>query len=102
MEPFTVALSSVSIANMIVLALIMGIFAKTYSKTKAQLPLSIMLFAGLMFLHNILFAYALFDEHLNLLLQVQALVSATSFPYMLAVSIAELGGLLVFLKISWD
>lgn len=102
MEPYTLALAIVSLANMAVLSVIIGIFGKTYSKTKAQLPLGIMLFAGMMFLHNILGVYALFDDHLNLLLHVQALVSASSFPIMLAIHIAELAGLLIFLKVTWD
>ncbi len=102
MEPYTLALAIVSIANMAVLSVIFGIFAKTYSKTKAQLPVGIMLFSGMMFLHNILGAYSLFDEHLNLLLHVQSLVSASSFPFMLAVHIAEFVGLVIFLKVTWD
>lgn len=102
METVTIVLAIISIANMTVLSVIITIFGKTYLKTKAQLPLGIMLFAGMMFLHNILGAYAMFDDHLNLLLHVQTLVSASSFPFALGINIAELAGLLIFLKVTWE
>jgi hypothetical protein len=55
-----------------------------------------------MFLHNIVGAYTYFDDHLNLMMHVQQMVSMTTFPYTLIIHIAELAGLLVFLRISWD
>ncbi len=94
MEPTSAILSGFSIANMIVLGILMVCFGKMYSKTKAQLPLGMIIFAGMLFLHNIIGAFAYFSmEHL---------FSEEVFPYMLGVTIAELGGLLILLKITLD
>tara|TARA_B110000495_G_scaffold96835_1_gene83771 strand:+ start:557 stop:865 length:309 start_codon:yes stop_codon:yes gene_type:complete len=102
MESMSLLLSIVAIANMAVLSIIIIIFTKTYVKTKARLPIGIIIFSSLMFLHNIVGAYTYFDDHLNLMMHVQQIVSMTTFPYTLIIHIAELAGLLVFLRISWD
>ena len=94
MEPTSGVLSIVSIANMIVLGILICIFGKMYSQTKAQLPLGMIVVAGMLFLHNIIGAMAYFSMHM--------LFSADIFPYMLGVGIAELAGLLIFLKITLD
>ena len=94
MEPTSAILSIVSIANLIVLGILMSIFGKMYVKTKAQLPLGMIIFAGMLFLHNIIGAYAYFS--------MDMLFSQEVFPYMLGVGIAELGGILIFLKITLD
>lgn len=94
MEPTSGILSIVSIANMIVLGIMMYTFGKMYAKTKAQLPLGMILVAGLLFLHNIIGAYAYFS--------MEMLFSNEIFPYMVGVGIAELAGLLIFLKITLD
>lgn len=94
MEPTSAILSIVSIANLIVLGILMSIFGKMYVKTKAQLPLGMIIFAGMLFLHNIIGAYAYFS--------MDMLFSHEVFPYMLGVGIAELGGILIFLKITLD
>lgn len=94
MEPTSGILSIVSIANMIVLGIMMFTFGKMYAKTKAQLPLGMILAAGLLFLHNIIGAYAYFS--------MEMLFSNEIFPYMVGVGIAELAGLLIFLKITLD
>ena len=94
MEPTSAILSGFSIANMIVLAILMVCFGKMYSKTKAQLPLGMIIFAGMLFLHNIIGAFAYFS--------MEQLFSHEVFPYMLGVTIAELGGLLILLKITLD
>ena len=92
MEPTSGILSAVSIANMVVLGILMGIFGKMYSQTKAQLPLGLIVVAAMLFLHNIIGAMAYFS--------MEELFSHDIFPYMLGVGIAELAGLLLFLKIS--
>ena len=94
MEPTSGILSAVSIANMIVLVILMVNFGKMYSKTKAQLPLGMIVVAGMLFLHNIIGAMAYFS--------MEMLFSHEIFPYMLGVGIAELAGLIIFLKISMD
>ena len=92
MEPVMTASTVVSGANMIALGLLIGVFAKMYSKTKAQLPLGMIFFAGLLFLHNLIGVYAYFS--------MMELYAAALLPYLLAVHIAELAGILVLLKIT--
>jgi len=94
MEPTSAILSGFSIANMIVLGILMVCFGKMYSKTKAQLPLGMIIFAGMLFLHNIIGAFAYFS--------MEQLFSHEVFPYMLGITIAELGGILILLKITLD
>ena len=94
MEPTSAVLSGVAIANMIVLGILMTNFGKIYAKTKAQLPLGMIIFAGMLFLHNTISAFAYFSMH--------ELYSEQVFPYMLGVTIAELVGVLILLKITLD
>jgi len=94
MEPFTAILSSISIANIIVLASLIGIFLISYTKTKAQFPLSMVLFCGFLALHNIISAQAYFTA--------VHLFSQQIFPYLVGIHATELAGLLVFLKISYQ
>ena len=94
MESTSLVLSVVSIANMAVLGILICIFGKMYAKTRAQLPLGMIVVAGMLFLHNIIGALAYFS--------MDQLFSHEIFPYMLGVGIAELVGLLIFLKITMD
>ncbi len=82
----------VSGANMVALGILMGVFGKIYSKTKAQLPLGMIFFAGLLFLHNAITVYAYFS--------MMELYAAALLPYLLAVYAAELAGILILLKIT--
>ena len=92
MEPIMTASTIVSGANMIALGVLVGVFAKIYSKTKAQLPLGMIFFAGLLFLHNIIGVYAYFS--------MMELYATALLPYLLAVHVTELAGILIFLKIT--
>jgi len=94
MESNSLVLSIVSIVNMIVLGVLIYIFGKMYAKTKAQLPLGMIVVAGMLFLHNVIGAFAYFS--------MDQIFSYEIFPYMLGVGIAELAGLLIFLKITLD
>lgn len=82
----------VSAANMAVLGILIGVFFKIYSQTKAQLPLGMIFFAGLLFLHDAIGVYAYFS--------MMGLYSIALLPYLLAINIAELAGVLVLLKIT--
>ena len=82
----------VSGANLVVLGVLVGVFIKIYSRTKAQLPLGMVFFAGLLFLHNVIGVYAYFS--------MMELYAAALLPYLLAVHVAELAGILIFLKIT--
>jgi len=92
MEPIMTASTIVSGANLLVLGALVGIFIKIYSRTKAQLPLGMIFFAGLLFLHNVIGVYAYFS--------MMELYAAALLPYLLAVHVAELACILIFLKIT--
>ncbi len=94
MEPNSLILSIVSIANMGILVILISIFGKMYGKTRAQLPLGMILVTVMLFLHNVIGALAYFS--------MEMIFSSEIFPYMLGVGIAELAGLLIFLKITLD
>ncbi|CAE6486264.1 MAG: hypothetical protein QXG67_00925 [Candidatus Nitrosotenuis sp.] len=94
MESPAAVLSGVSIANMIVLGILMYIFGKMYASTKARLTLGMIVFSVLLFLQNTIGAYAYFAMSQLFLPEI--------FPYLLGVHIAELAGLLIFLKITMD
>jgi hypothetical protein len=94
MDSISAILSAVSIVNMIVLGILMFIFSQMYRRTKAHLPLGMIVFSAMLFLHNVIGAYAYFA--------MSMLFSSEIFPYLLGVHIAELAGILIFLKISWD
>ena len=94
MEPTSLVLSIVSISNMVILGILIGIFGRMYGKTRAQLPLGLIVVAGMLFLHNVIGALAYFS--------MEEIFSHDIFPYMLGVGIAELVGLLIFLKITLD
>lgn len=94
MEPVSAVLSAVSIANIAVLGVLIGTFGKMYARTRAQLPLGMIVVAGMLVLHNAIAATAYFSMHM--------LFSHEIFPYMLGVGIAELAGLIIFLKITLD
>ncbi len=94
MEPTSLILSIVSIANMGILGIIIAIFGRMYGKTRAQLPLGMIVVAGMLFLHNVIGGIAYFS--------MEMIFSNEIFPYMLGVGIAELAGLIIFLKITLD
>jgi hypothetical protein len=92
MEIIMTASTIVSVSNMIALGVLIGVFAKMYSRTKAQLPLGMIFFAGLLFLHNVIGVYAYFS--------MMELYAAALLPYLLAVHVAELAGILILLRIT--
>ena len=94
METTSLILSVVSIVNMGILGILIAIFGNMYSKTRAQLPLGMIVVAGMLFLHNVIGSLAYFS--------MEEIFSHEIFPYMLGVGIAELAGLLIFLKITLD
>lgn len=94
MEPTSLVLSVVSIANMGILGILVAMFGRMYINTKAQLPLGMIVVAAMLFLHNVIGAMAYFS--------MEEIFSHDIFPYMLGVGIAELVGLLIFLKITLD
>jgi len=94
LEPNSLILSIVSVVNMIILGVLISIFAKIYVKTKAELPLGMIVVTSMLFLHNIIGAM----EYITM----EAYFVPEIFPYLLGVGIAELIGLAIFLKISLE
>lgn len=94
MEPNSIILSIVSIANMAILGVLIVMFAKMYVKTRAQLPMGMIVVASMLLLHNVIGAFAYFS--------MDQIFSQEIFPYMLGVGIAELIGLVIFLKICLE
>ena len=94
MDQTSAILSGVSIANMVALGILMFVFGRMYVRTRAQLPLGMIVFSVMLFLHNIIGAYAYFS--------MAELFAPQIFPYLLGVHIAELAGILIFLKITMD
>ena len=94
MESTSLVLSIVSIANMGILGILIVIFGKMFRTTRAQLPLGMIVVAGMLFLHNVIGALAYFS--------MEQIFSHEIFPYMMGVGIAELVGLITFLKITLD
>ncbi|HEY4680844.1 MAG TPA: hypothetical protein VIH04_06225 [Nitrosarchaeum sp.] len=94
MEPNSLILSVVSIANMAVLGVLIVMFAKMYVKTRAQLPMGMIVVASMLFLHNVIGAMAYFT--------MDVFFANEIFPYLLGVGIAELIGLIIFLKICLE
>ena len=94
MESTSLVLSVVSIANMVVLGILMAIYGKIYSKTRAHLPIGMIIFAGMLFLHNSIGSVAYFSMH--------EIFSHEIFPYMLGVGIAEFAAVIILLKITLE
>ncbi|MDE1766381.1 MAG: hypothetical protein KGI27_08945 [Thaumarchaeota archaeon] len=79
---------------MVALGILMKVFGSMYSKTRAQLPLGMIFFAGLLFLHNAITVYAYFS--------MMDLYAAALLPYLLSIYVAELAGILILLKITLE
>ena len=94
MELVAAILSSISIANIIILASLIGLFLVSYAKTRAQIPLAMSIFCSFLILHNVIGAQAYFTS--------VHLFSQQLFPYLIGIHATELAGLLVFLKISYQ
>jgi undecaprenyl pyrophosphate phosphatase UppP len=92
----------VATINIGILGIILSQYAKMYQRTRAQISLGIMIFSGLMILHNAMTVYNFSDEHYNLVMSVKEQVGVFSIPAVLIIHVAEMAGLLVFLKISLD
>ena len=84
--------SIVSMANMAVLIALLAVYGRIYSKTKATFTVGLMVFAGMLMLHNVLAVYAYFA--------MAPLYSDELLPYFVGIHIAELAGLIALLKVT--
>jgi membrane-bound metal-dependent hydrolase YbcI (DUF457 family) len=84
--------SIVSMANMAILVALLGVYASIYSKTRATFTVGLMVFAGMLMLHNVIAVYAYFA--------MAPLYSNDLLPYFVGIHIAELAGLIALLKVT--
>ena len=84
--------SIVSMANMAILIALLAVYGRIYSKTRATFTIGLMVFAGMLMLHNVLAVYAYFA--------MAPLYSDELLPYFAAIHVAELAGLLALLKVT--
>jgi len=84
--------SIVSMANMAILVVLLAIYGRIYRKTRATFTIGLMVFAGMLMLHNVIAVYGYFA--------MAPLYSDDLLPYFVGIHIAELVGLLALLKVT--
>lgn len=84
--------SIVSMANMAILIALLAVYGRIYSKTRATFTVGLMVFAGMLMLHNVLAVYGYFA--------MAKLYSDELLPYFAGIHIAELAGLIALLKVT--
>lgn len=84
--------SIVSMANMAILVVLLAVYCRIYSKTGATFTIGLMIFAGMLMLHNVIAVYGYFA--------MAPLYSDDLLPYFVGIHIAELAGLIALLKVT--
>jgi hypothetical protein len=84
--------SIVSMVNMAILVILLVVYANIYRKTRATFTVGLMIFAGMLMLHNMIAVYGYFA--------MAPLYSDELLPYFIAIHIAELAGLIALLKVT--
>lgn len=93
MEPLISANAIVAMVNIGILIALLFTYARVYKNTKAIFTIGMMLFVGLLMLHNIISVYGYF--------MMEPLYAPALVPYFLAIHIAELAGLSILLRITF-
>lgn len=84
--------SVVSMINTVILVVLLAVYANIYRKTGATFTVGLMVFAGMLMLHNIIAVYGYFA--------MAPLYSDDLLPYFVVIHIAELIGLISLLKVT--
>jgi membrane-bound metal-dependent hydrolase YbcI (DUF457 family) len=84
--------SVVSMINTAILVVLLAVYANIYRKTGATFTIGLMVFAGMLMLHNIIAIYGYFA--------MAPLYSDDLLPYFVGIHIAELAGLTALLKVT--
>jgi hypothetical protein len=92
LDPLIGANAIVASANIAVLIGLLVLYARVYRSSKASFTVGLILFASLLMLHNVIAVYGYFI--------MEPLYAPALVPYFLAIHVAELGGLLVLLRIT--
>ncbi|MDQ3969942.1 MAG: hypothetical protein M3275_16285 [Thermoproteota archaeon] len=84
--------SIVSIVNVVILIMLLAVYANIYRKIRATFTIGLMVFAGMLMLHNAIAIYGYFA--------MAPLYSDDLLPYFVGIHIAELAGLIALLKVA--
>ena len=84
--------SIVSIVNVAILVMLLAVYANIYRKIRATFTIGLIVFAGMLLLHNVIAIYGYFS--------MAPLYSNDLLPYFLGIHIAELVGLIALLKVA--
>src|SRR5919198_237150 len=84
--------SLVSMVNMAILVTLLAVYANIYRKTGTMFTIGLMVFAGMLMLHNMIAVYGYFA--------MAPLYSNDLLPYFVGIHIAELAGLVALLKVT--
>jgi hypothetical protein len=84
--------SIVSMVNMAILVTLLAVYTNIYRKTGATFTIGLMVFAGMLMLHNVIAVYGY--------LAMAPLYSDNLLPYFVGIHIAELVGLIALLKVT--
>jgi membrane-bound metal-dependent hydrolase YbcI (DUF457 family) len=84
--------SLVSMINTVVLIVLLAVYVNIYRKTGAIFTIGLMVFAGMLMLHNIIAIYGYFA--------MAPLYSDDLLPYFMVIHVAELAGLIALLKVT--
>jgi membrane-bound metal-dependent hydrolase YbcI (DUF457 family) len=84
--------SIVSTVNMVILVILLAVYTNIYRKTGATFTVGLMVFAGMLTLHNLIAIYGYFA--------MAPLYSENLLPYFVGIHIAELAGLIALLKVT--
>jgi hypothetical protein len=92
LEPLITANAIAALVNIAILIVLLFLYARIYRSSRAKFTVGLMLFVGLLMLHNVIAVYGYF--------MMEPLYAEALIPYFLAIHIAELGGLSVLLRIT--
>ena len=84
--------SILSVVNMAILITLLAVYANIYRKTGAIFTVGLMVFAGMLMLHNAIAIYGYFA--------MAPLYSDDLLPYFVGLHIAELAGLVALLNVT--
>jgi hypothetical protein len=84
--------SIVSMVNVVILVMLLAVYVNIYRKIRATFTIGLMVFAGMLLLHNIIAIYGYFA--------MAPLYSDDLLPYFVGIHIAELAGLIALLKVA--
>ena len=84
--------SIVSMANTAILVMLLAVYTNIYLKTGAMFTIGLIVFSGMLMLHNLISIYGYFA--------MAPLYSEDLLPYFVGIHIAELGGLVALLKVT--